>query len=910
MTSEPSGDATPAKPGGKKAKAALSFVIQKHAATRLHYDFRLELDGVLMSWAVTRGPSLIPGEKRLAVHVEDHPLDYGSFEGTIPAGEYGGGNVLLWDRGTWTPEGDPHKGLAKGHLSFSLDGEKLDGAWHLVRMRGKPKEKAENWLLIKSDDDEARGEDDGDILEDMPRSVASGRSIEEIGGDKKSKTWHSNKPAAASAPSKPTSPKRRAAMPLEVESAPKPNVAAKSAKGAKLDVDLPKGAMRGPLPGFTQPQLATLAAEPPTGAEWLHEIKFDGYRMQATISKGKAVLRTRKGLDWTARFKPVAEALASLPVETAVFDGEVVVEDANGVADFAGLQQALHDGDDERLVFYLFDCLYLNGHDLTRLPLVQRKSALETLSPALEDGPLRYSTHFDENGELLLKHVCRLSAEGLISKRRDAPYRSGRGGDWVKSKCANRQEFVIVGYVPSTASRKAIGSLVVGYYQKGKLLHAGRVGTGYSADLSRELFDLLAAEKVAKPSMDEAVAADARKNVVWVKPTRVAEVEFRGWTGASQLRQASFKGLREDKDPREIIREDQAMKAATQTSAKGPTKRPEGVRLTHPDRLLWSEAGVTKEGLADYYTSVWPQIEAHLVGRPLALVRCPTGVGHCFFQKHAWEGMGSGIVEVDDPDSDEASVAITGLEGLLALVQASVLEIHPWGSSSKDLERPDRLILDLDPGDDVDWSALVEAAHEARRRFEEAGLRSFVKTTGGKGLHVVAPLVPSADWDEAKAFCKAIADGMAADQPALYVSKMTKSVRKGRIYVDYLRNGRGATAVAAFSTRARPACGVSTPLSFEELETIRSGDHFTLANIGKRLAHLDSDPWADFFKIKQKLAAGGKVATRKAASSRPVATRKAVAKKPSGGAPTRKTSKPATARKAASKSPRKAVRRK
>jgi bifunctional non-homologous end joining protein LigD len=895
VTAEPRG--APVK--GKKVGKELSFVIQKHAASRLHYDFRLEWDGVLLSWAVTKGPSLVPGEKRLAVHVEDHPIEYGGFEGTIPKGEYGGGAVMLWDRGVWIPDIDPAKGLAKGHLDFELKGEKLHGRWHLVRMRKNPKEKAENWLLIKSEDEAARTADDPDILEEMNRSVETKRTIEEIGGDVKSEVWHSNKTPAKKA----SSPRQRAAAPLE-KAATAPAKTKKAARSAApLELDIPKEAKKAALPSFVEPELATLQATAPEGKQWLHEIKFDGYRMQGAIQKGKCVLRTRKGLDWTEKFAPIAEQLAALPIESALVDGEIVVEDENGVADFGGLQKALKEGARDKLVFYVFDLLHLNGRDLTKLKLSDRKALLgEVMKSAPEGGPLRYSAHFDQNGDLMLKHICRLSAEGIISKRADAPYRSGRVGDWLKIKCANRQEFVVIGMTPSTAATKAIGSLVLGYYDKGKLVYAGRVGTGFSSELTRELFRDLSAEKTAKSPLGDNLPAEVRKNVIWVAPKRVAEVEFRGWTGGGILRQASFKGMREDKDATEIVREDnpaEPVGASSKGAAMKTPKRPDNVRLTHPDRVLWPEAGVTKEALADYYTLVWPRIQKHLAGRALALVRCPTGIGHCFFQKHAWEGMAADIEQVRDPHDPEKLVSVSTLPGLIGLVQASVLEIHPWGSLVEDIERPDRLTMDLDPGEDVPWESLVAAARETRDRLKQKGLKSFCKTTGGKGLHVVVPLTPSTDWDTAKAFCRQLAEEMAADNPAAYVSTMAKVARRGRIYVDYLRNGRGATAVAAWSTRARPACGVSTPVTFDELGDLRSGDHYTLLNVARRLEFESADPWADFFKVKQKLpdfdataprratprvAPARKAAVKKKAPAKKAAPRKAAARK----APARK----------------------
>jgi bifunctional non-homologous end joining protein LigD len=885
VTAEPRGAPVKAKKAGKGKKAdELGFVIQKHAATRLHYDFRLELDGVLMSWAVTKGPSLVPGDKRLAVHVEDHPIEYGKFEGTIPKGEYGGGSVMLWDRGVWIPEFDPHKGLAKGHLEFELKGEKLHGRWHLVRMRKNPKEKNENWLLIKSDDEAARTADDPDILEEMDRSVETGRTIDEIGGDVKSKVWRSDKETSKPAPKKASSPRERIAAPLAAKPAAKATKAAKRA--APLDLKISKAAKASPLPKFIEPELATLQAKAPEGKNWLHEIKFDGYRMQGAISKGRCTLRTRKGLDWTEKFSPIADALAELPVDSALVDGEIVVEDENGVADFSGLQKVLKEGGRDRLVFYVFDLLHLDGRDLTKLKLTERKQLLEQLMASVpEGGPLRYSAHFTENGDLMLKHLCRLSAEGIISKRADAPYRSGRVGDWLKIKCSNRQEFVVIGMTPSTAATKSIGALVLGYYEKNKLVYAGRVGTGFSSDLAKELYRDLSADKTEKSALGDKLPADVRKNVIWVSPKRVAEVEFRGWTGGGILRQASFKGLREDKDPSEIVREDTP--AEPRGAAMKDVKRPDNIRLTHPDRVLWPEAGVTKEALADYYTLVWPRMQKHLAGRALALVRCPTGIAHCFFQKHAWEGMSKDIEQVRDSNDPETLVSVSTLPGLIGLVQASVLEIHPWGSLVDDIERPDRLTMDLDPGEDVPWESLVAAARETRDRLAEKGLTSFCKTTGGKGLHVVVPLTPSADWDSAKAFCRKLAEEMAADNPAAYVSTMAKVARRGRIYVDYLRNGRGATAVAAYSTRARPSCGVSTPVTFEELDSLRSGDHYTLQNLARRLEYEGADPWADFFKVKQKLPELDATLTRRAGSparKRPAA-KKAAAKK----APARKS---------------------
>lgn len=803
--------ATPEPKGRKSRKSGDSFVIQKHAARRLHYDFRLEMDGVLKSWAVTKGPSLVPGEKRLAVHVEDHPLDYGGFEGTIPKGEYGGGTVILWDRGSWTPVHDAKKGYAKGHLEFELKGEKLGGRWHLVRMAGKKGEKRENWLLIKGEDAAARSADDPDILEQRPESVATGRKIPEVATEK-------------------------------------PGWSSKTGRiGSALDPAALKGATKGKLPDFVPPALASLAAAPPTGARWLHEIKFDGYRLQARIEGRQVKLLTRSGLDWTRKFgKPVVEAFRKLPVGAALIDGELVVETGTGASDFSALQADLSEGRSDRFSFYAFDLLHLDGHTLTKAPLVERKALLEKLIGAAGgDGLLRYSGHFDESGAMVLRHACRLSLEGVISKLRDSPYRSGRGKSWVKSKCSARQEFVIGGYMPSSVSRKAIGSLVLGVQEDGALRHVGRVGTGFSAAVAEDLMKRLAKLRTDdSPFADRLTATEARQ-VRYVRPELVAEVEFRAWTGEGHLRHASFRGLREDKPAAEIVRE--TAKPGKRPAPEKPPKRT--VRLTHPDRIYWPDAGVTKEGLADYYADIWRSIAPYIVGRPLALLRCPSGIeGQQFFQKHAWKGLNPKIVQVRDPKDKQGEplIAIEDLDGLMGLVQSAALEIHPWGSTVANWERPDMITLDLDPGPGVGWEAVIAAAGEVRARLEDAGLAAFVKTSGGKGLHVVAPLTPKADWPAAKAFTKALADAMAADSPALYVSTIAKAKRKDRILIDYLRNQRGMTAVAAYSTRARPGAPVSMPLAWDELGPEIGPAYFTVANAPTRLAALKADPWADF----------------------------------------------------------------
>lgn len=818
--------ATPEPKGKKARKTGNAFVIQKHDATRLHYDLRLEMDGVMKSWAVTRGPSLDPGEKRLAVHVEDHPLEYNEFEGTIPKGEYGGGTVIIWDQGTWNPVHDAHAGYAKGHLEFELVGEKLRGLWHLVKMQRKPSEKRENWLLIKGDDDVARGPGDADILEERPESVKTGRQIGDVAGEEPG--WSSK---TGKITKKPASRRKAAAPKVDEEAAPLP------------DPSGVKGAKKAPLPDFVEPTLATLMAAPPAGERWIHEIKFDGYRLQARVEAGRVKLLTRSGLDWTKKFgKEVVAALQALPLGTALIDGELVVESGSGASDFSALQADLSAGRSDRFAFYAFDLLYLDGYDLRALPLIERKTMLEQVVSA-GSKLIRYSSHFEENGGLVLRHACRLGLEGTISKLGDAPYRSGRSKGWVKAKCSARQEFVVAGYMPSSTSRRAIGSLVLGVYDQDRLEHVGRVGTGFSGAVAEDLFTRLNRIRITASPFAEKLTAEEARLVRYVRPELVAEVEFRAWTADGHLRHASFRGLREDKEASEIVRE------IPKTRAASPKPQSRTVKLTHPDRVYWPDQGVTKEGLADYYTEVWRYIAPHIIGRPLALLRCPSGItGPTFFQKHAWKGLNANIVLVNDPKEkdDEPLISINDLDGLMALVQSAVLEIHPWGSTLADWERPDTIIMDLDPGDGVAWEAIITAAEEVRQRLEAAGLNAFVKTSGGKGLHVVAPLKPKADWAATKAFTKAIADSMASDSPDKYVSTITKSKRRGKILIDYLRNQRGATAVAPYSTRARPGAAVSMPLAWDELSPSIGPDYFTVDNTPTRLAALASDPWEDF----------------------------------------------------------------
>lgn len=879
------------EPRGVKAKTSgHQYVIQKHAARALHYDLRLELDGVMKSWAVTRGPSLNPGEKRLAVEVEDHPIEYNAFEGTIPEGQYGGGTVMIWDRGRWSPEHDPHKGLAKGHLSFTLDGQKLKGAWHLVRIRGRSGEKRTNWLLIKAHDAAARTEGDPDILEEMPNSAVSGRTMPEIAeGKGRKRVWHSNRSvkenvkagatrgtaAAAARLTKSARAPRRVATPRKTKAK------ARAKKSKSSDARLPK---------FVPPSLASLRATAPGAQGWVHEIKFDGYRMQARFDHGTVQLKTRKGLDWTARFPNVAAAVAELPADTALIDGEIVVEDDDGVSSFSALQAALKGGGHDSFIYYAFDLLHLDGSDLAALPLVERKAALKRLLERAKDaaGAMRYSEHFEEDGALVLRQACKMNLEGIVSKRKDAPYRSGRSEAFVKAKCSNAQELVVGGFVPSTAMPKAIGALAAGYYDKGRLVYAGRVGTGYTHAMAKDLWKRLDPLQIKAPPFDGLPREELRRgDIRWVEPKIVIESNFRGWTADGLVRQAAFKGVREDKPAREVVREMPAMasanvsagessakvaaarstasavktKSATtpkRTAKSAAPKRAEPlkggeVRFTHPDRVYWADAGVTKQNLADYYRAAWDWMARHVVGRPLAFLRCPDGIaGQCFFQKHASAGLTTDRLRTVIDSNKRQIVAVDSLDGVLALVQAGILEIHVRGSRIDRLDLCDRVVFDLDPGEGVTWRDIVAAARDVRERLAALDLETFVKLSGGKGVHVVMP-IDGADWDATKTFAQAVAMAMAADSPQRYAAKITKSQRTGKIFVDYLRNSLEQTSVAAYSTRARAGAPASVPVTWDELGRVKAANQYTVLNLGKRLGGLKQDPWKDMGRVRQKL---------------------------------------------------------
>jgi bifunctional non-homologous end joining protein LigD len=831
-----------AEPKGQVArKRGSAFVIQKHAATRLHYDLRLELNGVMKSWAVTRGPSLVPGEKRLAVEVEDHPIAYNKFEGTIPKGEYGGGTVMIWDRGQWLPEGDPHAGLAKGHLAFTLEGKKLHGGWHLVRMRRRANEKRDNWLLIKQDDEAGRSSRDKDILEQKPLSAASGRSMEQIAKGSR-KVWHSNRAKAGQTLS---DPRHTAAAMKKNES---------SAKKIKKGDDI--GGGRRALPAFVPPCLATLSDKAPEQGNWVHELKFDGYRVQARLDHGKATLLTRKGLDWTKKFPSIAKAITKLPAKTALIDGELVVEGDDGISSFSLLQQDLKNSRYDRMKFYVFDLLHLDGTNLTDLPLTRRKNALAGIIDRQPD-PLRFSESLNDRGSALLRHACKLGLEGIISKVADAPYRSGRGHDWIKTKCSDRQELVVAGVVPSTADPRAVGALVLGFYNGGKLRYAGRTGTGFTHDTARKLFRKLIALRSDEVPFD-AIPAEERgaRKPIWVRPAVVVEVDFHGWTHGDRVRQASFQGVREDKSAKEVVRE-RAIAATSRAPAikRGALTKDDtvaDVHLTHPDRVYWDDAGVTKRDLAEYYVKAWKWMRPHVAGRPISLLRCPEGTsGQCFFQKHARAGIPVEHLRLVPEKGDEI-IAVDDIAGIVALVQGGVLEIHTRGTTIGDRERADRLVFDLDPGPGTGWNDVVEAARDVRARLSKLKLKSFLKTSGGKGLHVILPIKPT-PWNEAKAFAQKIAASMAANQPERYVATATKSGRSKRIFIDYLRNSREATAVAPYSTRARPGAPVSVPIAWPELGSLKAANQYTVLNLMQRLARQRKDPWAGIGRVRQSL---------------------------------------------------------
>ncbi|MCE5993936.1 DNA ligase D [Pseudomonas sp. KCA11] len=806
-TPEPSGK----RSHGKRAHA-LQFCIQKHDASHLHYDFRLELDGTLKSWAIPKGPSLDPKVRRLAVHVEDHPLDYADFEGHIPEGHYGAGDVIVWDRGIWEPEGDAHEAYAKGKLRFRLQGEKLGGVWNLFRTHLAGKK--EQWMLVKSQDSQARSEADYSIVDAQPDSVLSDRTLVP------------RKPAAKKA----AAPRRKPAS-----------------KGRKV-----------PLPTQLQPQLATLVDSPP-GGDWRYEVKFDGYRILARIDGDDVRLFTRNGHDWSSKLPRQVAALRALGIDAAWLDGEVVVAGENGAADFQALQNAFDTEHDEHITYYLFDLPFLGGQDLRQLPLQDRRSTLQHLLEHNESDVLRYSADFDQPVESLLDSACQLQLEGLIGKRVDSPYSGRRSPDWIKLKCKQRQEFVIVGYTDPKGSRSGFGALLLALHDNdsGELRYAGKVGTGFSATTLASIHARLEPLEIDTPALPKPPAGAEARGVHWLKPQLLAEVAYAQMTRDGIVRHSVFHGLRDDK-PATAIDLERSMPAKTLPKRK-QAKAPEALgelRLTHPERIIDATRGVTKREVAEYYAAVSQWILPQLKDRPVALVRAPDGLtGELFFQKNAGQLHIPHVLSYDKAEAGQAAMVINRADTLLGAVQMNMLELHTWNATDKDFDKPDRFVLDLDPDPALPWKAMLEATQLALTLLDELGLKVFLKTSGGKGMHLVVPLTRRASWDEVKAFSHAIVDYLARLFPDRLSAVSGPKNRVGRIFIDYLRNGKGATTACAYTLRAREGLPVSVPIWREELPQLKGANQWNIDNVLERLDDVD-DPWADYGKTRQSITVG------------------------------------------------------
>lgn len=828
-TPEPGGEA---KPTGKRGQRhALQYCIQKHDATRLHYDFRLELDGTLKSWAVPKGPSLDPKSRRLAVHVEDHPLDYATFEGTIPAGHYGAGDVIVWDRGVWIPQGDPEEGYRKGKLKFALEGEKLSGTWNLVRTRmegGK-----EQWFLIKSNDESARPESEYDIVREQPDSVLSDRTL---------------------------IPRKRGKAKLEVDAKPvKTPPARRTCK--KADQVTLSGAKAAALPESIKPQLATLVESVPDG-DWRYEVKFDGYRIMARIDSGKVQLFTRNGHDWTAKMPQQAEALAALGLESAWLDGEVVVPNEDGTPDFQALQNAFEVGRSGTIVYYLFDLPYLNGMDLREVPLEERRAALNQVLEHNDNDLLRFSADFTEQPESVLESACQMKLEGLIGKRAGSTYVSKRSSSWVKIKCKNRQEFIIVGYTDPKGARSGFGALLLGLHDEaGALQYAGKVGTGFNQVTLKSLHAKLKALEVDKSPLAKAPPAADVRGAHWLKPELMCEVAFAEMTRQGVIRHSVFHGLRSDK-PAQAITHERPAKAATTGSGKAAASTANSagkIKISNPERIIDKTIGATKMELARFYAEVAPWALPHLRHRPLALVRAPEGIdGELFFQKHTEKLSIPHITQLDTalfPDH-AALMTIDTPEALVSAAQMGTIELHTWNAVAPVLDHPDRFVLDLDPDPALPWKRMVEATQLTQTLLDEIGLQSFLKTSGGKGLHILVPLEPVHDWAEVKAFSQAIAQYMAKLMPQHFSAVSGPKNRVGRIFIDYLRNSQGASTVAAYSVRAREGLGVSVPIHRDELADLKGANLWTIRNLMPRLEEQgDDDPWEGIDATGQRITA-------------------------------------------------------
>ena len=794
--------------GGVANEAARAFVIQKHWASRLHYDFRLELDGTMKSWAVPKGPSFDPADKRMAVHVEDHPLSYNQFEGTIPPKQYGAGKVIIWDKGTWVPLEDPHQGMRDGKLKFELHGHKLHGRWTLVRMKGRRSERQDVWLLIKEKDQHVRAGTEYSVVDALPDSV---------------------KLLAEPATAIPAGP--------------------------------PAGARKASLPETLQPELATLVDSPPDDPDnWIYEIKFDGYRMLTRAENGRVRLLTRNGNDWTRRLPELAATLEGMELPDGWFDGEIIMPGDRVPADFQALQGAFDSARTADIVYYLFDIPYCAGYDLRDVPLLERREVLRRVVERNACDKVRFSAVFEAPPHEIVASACRLGLEGVVAKRRNSAYVTRRSTDWIKLKCGRRQEFVIGGYTDPKGSRTGIGSLLLGVHDAhGKLRYAGNVGTGFSEQTLRDLREQLGAHSADQPAF--APDPELPRNAHWVQPRLVAEVAFGEWTRTGRIRHSVFHGLRTDKKPGAIVREEArhdpppdaspkkaAAKRAPAKAALSATDLPASLRVSHPDRIIDTQSGLTKIALVRYYALVAPLMMEHLKGRPVSLVRAPAGVGgELFFQKHAERYNMPGVEQLApelSPDH-QPMLEIARPEGLLSAAQMNVIEFHTWNAVKSAIGKPDRMTFDLDPGEGVGWTQVQEAAQLVRAFLAELGLPAFLKTSGGKGLHVVVPLKRQLDWDTVKNFSAAVVQHLARTIPARFVAKSGPKNRVGRIFVDYLRNGFGATTACAWSARARPGLGISVPVDWDELAMLDSGDHWTVATVQTRIK-LGNTPWREY----------------------------------------------------------------
>ncbi|CAN7436506.1 DNA ligase D [Massilia sp. LjRoot122] len=857
ITSEPA-------EGGLPATEALTFVIQKHWASRLHYDFRLELDGTMKSWAVPKGPSYDTHDKRMAVHVEDHPISYSDFEGTIPPKQYGAGKVIIWDKGTWEPVGDPHEGYRKGNLKFEIHGHKMHGRWVLVRMKGRGEDKQEPWLLIKENDEYARPAAEFSVVDEMPDSVKQLPMPKPARGKVAALKAEAQAEAQSEDGVKPA--RKRAAR-----TAAKP--AAKSTRSRKSAAPgLPEGVVEAALPEAFSPELATLVDAPPHDPEnWVFEMKFDGYRMLARVEKGEVRLITRNANDWTDKLQPLRKELERMKLPDGWYDGEIVVHDDKGKPNFGLLQLAFDGVRTADIVYFVFDAPYCNGYDLRDVPLVERRAALEQILKKAKSDKVRFSAEFGNNPDELVVAACKVGLEGVIGKRRDSRYVSRRSPEWIKLKCGLRQEFVIGGFTDPKGSRKGVGSLLLGTYDReGVLRYAGNVGSGFNhaslMDISERLEALRTDQSPFPPR-----AVPGRQHH-WVKPVLVAEVSFSEWTSTGSVRHPVFQGLRQDKPAKGITREEPRHiedidKPALADEPVSPPpaglhgKLPETLRVTNPERVVDPSTGITKLDIIRYYALVGELMMEHLKRRPLTLVRAPAGIGaELVFQKHADVRKLPGVKQMDaalDPDNPPM-LEIVGVEGILSVAQWNAIELHTQNAFAKSYETPDRMVFDLDPGEGVEWQQMQEAAQIMHAFLDELGLPSFLKTSGGKGLHVVVPVKPEYGWDTVKAFSQAIVRHLAATLPDRFAFKSGPKNRVGKIFIDYLRNGRGATTICAWAARARPGLGISVPLEWDELMKLKSSAQWTVANVHTRLDK-GNEPWAGYAKAAKGLTRAMKV---------------------------------------------------